>query len=240
VINHLNPPFNNVKLRQAVLHAIDQSEYMAAVAGDPRFSGTCYSYFICGAPMSNEAGAEPLKNHNLAEAKKLVAESGYNGETAVVLDATDYGASHAEALVTVDLFRQLGIKTDLQAMDWGSVISRRTKKDPVEKGGWSVFFGSLAGADVLDPAVNFALRGNGEKAWFGWPTDPKIEELREKWIYAEDEATRKKLAEQVQEQAFKTVPIIPLGQYAIPSAYRTTLSGIVPAPVTVMWNVEKR
>jgi peptide/nickel transport system substrate-binding protein len=240
VINHLNPPFNNVKLRQAVLHAIDQTEYMAAVAGDPRFSGTCYSYFICGAPMSNEAGAEPLKNHNLAEAKRLVAESGYNGETAVVLDATDYGASHAEALVTADLFRQLGIKTDLQAMDWGSVINRRTKKDPVEKGGWSVFFGSLAGADVLDPAVNFALRGNGEKAWFGWPTDPKIEELREKWIYAEDEATRKKLAEQVQEQAFKTVPIIPLGQYAIPSAYRTTLSGIVPAPVTVMWNVEKK
>jgi peptide/nickel transport system substrate-binding protein len=241
VINHLQPPFNNVKLRQAVLRAVDQTAYMAAVAGDPRFSSPCYSFFICGGPMSSEAGAEPLKGpRDIAAAKKLVAESGYQGETAAVLDATDYGAAHAMALVTADLFQQLGIKTDLQAMDWGSVISRRVKKDPVDKGGWSVFFGSLAGADVLDPAVNFALRGNGEKAWFGWPTDPKIEELREKWIYAEDVAARKQLAVEIQAQAFQTVPIIPLGQFAIPTAYRNTLSGIVPAPVTVMWNVEKK
>jgi len=195
----------------------------------------------CGVPMSNEAGSEVLKPpRDLALAKKLVAESGYKGEPAVVLDATDFGVAHTMALVTADLYRQLGINVDLQAMDWGSVLGRRTKKDPVEKGGWSVFFGSLAGADALDPAVNFALRGNGEKAWFGWPTDPKIEELREQWIFAKDEAARKTLAAEIQKQAFETVPIVVVGQFAIPTAYRTTISGIVPAPVVVMWNAEKK
>jgi peptide/nickel transport system substrate-binding protein len=241
VFNHLQPPFNNKQLRQAVLRGVDQHAYVAAIAGDPRYSGTCYSYFGCGVPMSNEAGAEPLKGtRDLAAAKKLVADSGYKGEPAVVLDATDFGVAHTMALVTADLYRQLGINVDLQAMDWGSVLARRTKKDPVEKGGWSVFFGSLAGADALDPAVNFALRGNGEKAWFGWPTDPKIEELREQWIFAEDEAARKALAAEIQKQAFDTVPIVVVGQFAIPTAYRDTLSGIVPAPVVVMWNVEKK
>ena len=241
VFNHVQPPFNNPKLRRAVLHGVDQAAYLAAVAGDPRFSSICYSFFGCGVPMSTEAGAEPLEGaRDLAAAKKMVVMSGYKGEPAVVLDATDFGVAHTMALVTADLLQQLGIKVDLQAMDWGSVLGRRTKKDPVEKGGWSLFFGSLAGADALDPSIHLSLRGSGEKAWFGWPTDPKLEELRERWIFAEEDSTRKQLAAQIQEQAYQTLPIISVGQFAIPTAYRDTLSGIVPAPVIVMWNVEKR
>jgi hypothetical protein len=37
---------------------------------------------------------------------------------------------------------------------------------------------------MVNPAVNFPIRGTGEKAWFGWPTDPKMEELREAWFNA--------------------------------------------------------
>jgi peptide/nickel transport system substrate-binding protein len=241
VFNHLQPPFNNPKLRRAVLHAVDQTAYLAAIAGDKRFSSICYSFFGCGVPMSTEAGAEPFKGpRDLAAASKLVADSGYKGEPAVVRDATDFGVAHTMALVTADLLQRLGVKVDLQAMDWGSVLGRRTKKDPVEKGGWSVFFGSLAGADALDPAIHLSLRGSGDKAWFGWPTDQTLEELRERWIFADDESARKQLAAEIQEQAYQSLPIISVGQFAIPTAYRDSLSGIVPTPVIVMWNVEKQ
>jgi peptide/nickel transport system substrate-binding protein len=239
VFNHLQPPFNNVKLRQAVLRGVDQASFMAAVAGNERFSTLCYSVYGCAVPMSSEAGAEPLKPpRDLDAARKLVAQSGYNGETAVVLDAMDYGAVHTLALVAADLLKRLGLTVDLQTMDWGTVISRRTRKDPVEKGGWSIFFGSLAGADALDPAVNFALGGNGEKAWFGWPTDAKIEQLRADWVFAEDDAARRRLAAEIQEEAFQSVPYVPLGQFAIPTAYRN-ITGVVAAPVLVTWNVAK-
>src|SRR5262249_46737428 len=157
----------------------------------------------------------------------------------VVLDATDYAPVHAEALVTAELLKQLGINVDLQAMDWGSVLARRTKKDPVDAGGWSVFFASLAGAAAADPSLNFALRGSGEKAWFGWPTDAKLEELRERWIAASDAAAQRALAAEVQKQAFLTVPFIPLGQLAIPTAYRDSIAGVIASPVLQMWNVEK-
>jgi len=189
--------------------------------------------------MSTEAGAEVLKPpRDLEGARRLVAESGYKGETAVVLDATDYGAAHIFALVSADLLRRLGITVDLQAMDWSTVLARRTKKEPVDKGGWSMFFGSIAGADALDPAVNFQLRSDGEKAWFGWPTDPKIEQLREVWVFAGDDTERKRLAAEIQEAAFQSVPFVPLGQFAIPTAYRN-IRGVVASPVLVMWNVAK-
>jgi peptide/nickel transport system substrate-binding protein len=157
-----------------------------------------------------------------------------------VLDATDFGVAHTMALVTADLLQQLGLNVDLQALDWSSVLGRRTKKDPVDKGGWSLFFGSLAGADALDPAIHLSLRGSGDKAWFGWPTDAKLEELRERWIFADDDATRKQLAAEIQAEAYQSLPIISVGQFAIPTAYRNTVSGIVTAPVVVMWNVEKK
>ena len=37
-MNHLQPPFDNVKVRQAVAHAVDRSLYAAVVAGDPQFA----------------------------------------------------------------------------------------------------------------------------------------------------------------------------------------------------------
>ncbi|HEX3954507.1 MAG TPA: ABC transporter substrate-binding protein, partial [Stellaceae bacterium] len=132
-LNHLQPPFNNAKLARALLYGIDQAEYLAAIAGNKRFSSICYSLYGCGVPMSTNAGAEPLEGpRDIAAARKMVADSGYKGEPAVLLDPTDYGAAHASALVTADLFQRLGIKVDLQSMDWGSVLVRRIRKDPVE------------------------------------------------------------------------------------------------------------
>jgi peptide/nickel transport system substrate-binding protein len=238
-LNHLQPPFDHLKLRQAVLRGVDQAAFMAAV-GEARFAAPCYSVYGCGVPMSTEAGAEILKPpRDIETARKMVAESGYNGETAVVLDATDYGAAHIFALVTADLLRRLGITVDLQAMDWGTVLARRIKQDPVEKGGWSIFFGSMAGTDAMDPVGNFQLRADGDKAWFGWPNDPKMVQLRNDWAFAADDATRRRLAAELQEEAYRYVSYIPLGQFAIPTAYRN-LRGVLPAPVVAMWNVEKK
>ena len=110
----------------------------------------------------------------------------------------------------------------------------------MDKGGWSIFHTWLVGPDITSPAVNFAVRGSGQKAWFGWPDDPKIEELRDAWFAATDAATAKKAADAVQLRAFEFVPYIPTAQFILPTAYRTNLSGVIIAPMTLMWNVEKR
>jgi peptide/nickel transport system substrate-binding protein len=239
--NHTLPPFNNPKMRQALLYAVDQSEYMTAIAGDKKNWKTCYSFFACGTPMSNEAGADPLKGkRNLEKAKQLVKESGYNGEKVVLLSATDQPIVHSQALVTNELLKSIGINSDLQAGDWGTLITRRASKEPIDKGGWNIFFTWIVAPDTASPAINFALRGNGDRAWFGWAKDDKIEQLRTQWLKAPDLAAQKKLAADIQAEGFQSVPYVPTGQFVIPTAYRKNLDGVIVAPIVFLWNVDKK
>ncbi len=56
--NHLHPPFNNKKARQALLLAVDQKSYLQAVIGNEKYFKTCPSVFMCGGlPYESSAGA---------------------------------------------------------------------------------------------------------------------------------------------------------------------------------------
>jgi peptide/nickel transport system substrate-binding protein len=238
--NHLWPPFDNIKMRQAVLGVANQADFMTAIAGDPKNWTTCPSFFTCGTPMANKAGAEALTGkRDLDKAKKLIAEAGYKGEKIVILDATDQVGPHAQALVVLDLLKKLGLNAEIAAMDWGELVTRRASMKPIDEGGWNIFGTGWVGADMLDPTLNQPLRANGRKAWFGWPTDDKLEALRAHWVKSMDLEDRQGIAAQIQQRAFETVPYIPTGQYTPKTAYRANLHGVIPAPVMLMWNVEK-
>src|SRR5215471_3660211 len=209
--NHVQPPFNNLQLRQAVLNLVDQKDYMGAAAGDPKYWKTCAALFGCATPFETNAGADALLHGpNPAAAKELIQKAGYKGEKIVLLSATDQPIVQGQALVTLDALRKVGLNVELQASDWGTLITRRASKEPVEKGGWSIFHTWTSAPDFFSPAVNLPLRGNGEKAWFGWPTDPRIEELIDSWFKAPDLAAQKKLAADIQVEAYTNdIPYVP-------------------------------
>jgi peptide/nickel transport system substrate-binding protein len=240
--NQLQPPFNNLKLREAVLNLVNQKDYMGAAAGDPKYWKTCAALFGCGTPFDTNAGADVLlKGPNPTKAKELVKEAGYKDEKIVLLSATDQSIVHGQALVTLDALRQAGLNVELQANDWGTLITRRTSKEPVEKNGWSIFHTWTSAPDFFSPAVNILVRGSGEKAWFGWPSDAKIEALIDAWFKAPDLAAQKRLAADIQIEAYaNNVPYVPTGQFVVPTAYRKNLDGIIIAPVVFLWNVAKR
>jgi len=238
--NHLQPPFNNVKMRQAILAVASQADYLAALAGDPKNWQLCPSFFTCGGPMANNAGSDALTGpRDYDKAKQLVAEAGYKGEPIVVLDAVDQPVAHSQALVVSDEMKRLGLNVEIQSMDWGTLVTRRAIKEPLDKGGWNIFATGWVGADLLDPAINPTLRTNGEKGHFGWPSDDKIEALRNQWLKATTFDERKKLAEDIQLRAFEIVPYIPTGQYFPKTAYHKNIKGVIEAPAFLFWNVEK-
>jgi peptide/nickel transport system substrate-binding protein len=239
--NHLVPPFDNPKMRQALLHVINQKDYLLAIAGDAKNGKICMSYFTCGTPMANEAGAEVLKaRRDLEKAKQLIQEAGYNGERIVILSATDQPIVHSQGLVTTELLGSLGLNVELQASDWGTLLQRRAIRKPVEEGGWSMFHTWWGGTDLTDPAVNAAIRGNGEAGWYGWAKDEELEALRNKWFEAPNADEQKKIAMAMQARAFDVVPAIPTAQFVLPTAYRSNITGVLDAPITVMWNVDKK
>ena len=239
--NWLQPPFDNIKMRQAVLQVVNQSDYMAAMAGDPSNWRTCYSVFACFDHVETRGSEALAGGRDYDKAKKLVAEAGYKGEPVVLLDAADIPQLHAEALVTADMLKRLGLNVDVQTTEWGTVIKRIYSKDPVDKGGWNVFVTAYAASDMLNSATNRSLRAPGAGGVLpGWADDPQLEALRVQWFAARDDTSRSEIAAQMQVQAFQTVPFIPLGQYRAYSAYRSNLTGIVDTPIPVFWGIEKK
>ena len=238
--NHTQPPFDNPKMRQAVLSVIDQADFLAALAGDQKNWEKCASFFTCGTPMASDAGNPLLTGkRDYDKAKQMIAEAGYKGEKIVVMDAVDQPVAHTQALVVSEVLKKLGLNVDLQAMDWGTLVTRRASKEPIDKGGYNVFATGWVGADLLDPVLNLPLKTNGDGAWFGWPKDDKLEALRGQWIKATTMEERKKLAAAIQERAFEVVPYLPTGQWKPMTAYRKNVKGLLQSPAYLMWNVEK-
>jgi peptide/nickel transport system substrate-binding protein len=237
--NQLQPPFDNPKLRRALLPAINQVDVVSAVVGDQMDLGkTDIGFFPAASPMANDAGMQALSGkRDLALAKKLVSESGYKGERVVMLAPSDLPAISAMSQVIGDLLKRVGLNIDYQTTDWGTMLARLAKKDPVAQGGWSCYCVTWAGLSVSTPGSSYPLRANGVHASTGWPTDPKLESLRNAWFDTADQAKQKAICREIQTEAFESLPYIPLGEWFNPQAHRTTLSNFVRAPYGLFWGV---
>ncbi len=239
-MNQLFPPFDNPKIRQALLGAVNQSDYMTAVAGtDPQWWKAKVGYFPPISPLASDTGMAALTGpRDMAKVKSDIVAAGYKGEPVVVMVASDFPTLNAMALVGVDMLRKCGFNVDVVETDWGSVVQRRASRNAPDKGGWSVFFTNFTGVDESTPASHLGLRGNGTSGWFGWPTDPKLEELRNAWLEAPDTGAQKQIGQQIQAEAFSEVPYLPLGEYLQPTGYTTSLKGVLKG-MPIFWNVER-
>ncbi len=238
--NQLQPPFNNPAIRRALLGAISQDDVMTAVVGtDNKMFNTPVGYFAPNSPMGSKDGLDVFTGpRDFDRVKAELKAAGYKGERVVLLAATDFPVLKAMADVAADTLKRAGMNVDYVATDWGSVVTRRAKKDPVDQGGWSAFCTAWAGADQANPAGHISLRANADKAWFGWPDDPKLEALRDQWFAAPDTAAQAAICAEMQKQALVSVPYIPMGQYLQPTAYRSTLDGVLTG-FALFWNVRK-
>ncbi len=238
--NQLNPPFESKAMRQALLPAIDQSDFVMAAAGtDPKNFAVGTGFFPPGSPMASDAGLEPLKGpRDVAKAKRLLKEAGYSGQQVRQIGPTDTVVTGALAQVTADLLRRLDVNVEVALSDSGTVAQRRRSMEPLDKGGWSVGCWSFPGLWFLNPATHILLRGNGREAWFGWPTVPRLETLRDEWMAATAPDEQKRIAREMQVVGMDELPCIPLG-----CVYRTTaLSANLRDRVVGMpffWNIHR-
>ena len=238
--NQLNPPFDAKAMRQALLPAIEQADFVAAAVGtDPRDSVVGTGFFPPGSPMASDAGLAPLLGKRDVDlAKQLLKQAGYDGQLVRLIGPTDTVTTAALTQVAADLFRRLGLNLDAALSDSGTVVQRRRSMEPLDKGGWSVGCWSFPGLWFLNPATHILLRGNGRDAWFGWPTAPRLEEMRDHWMATSDLDVQKEIAREIQVAAMDELPCIPLG-----CVYRSTvMSRDLRDRVTGMpffWNIRR-
>jgi peptide/nickel transport system substrate-binding protein len=241
-MNFLHPPFDNVKVRRAAMLAMNQKDVLDALVGNAKYQKICGAVFVCGTPLETDVGSETLvKGNGMAEAKKLLAESGYDGTPIAVMAPGDVTTLKAQPVVAAQLLREAGFKVDLQATDWQTVVTRRASQKPVKEGGWNMFFTNWVAADVSNPVANVSVGGRGKNGgWFGWAEDARIEQLRDQFARASTPEDQKKVGAELQKENYEKVIYIPLGQYLVPTGWRKSISGVLDGPATpVFWNMDK-
>jgi peptide/nickel transport system substrate-binding protein len=238
--NHLTKPFDNPKIRMAALYAMRQEDYLKATVGEPEYYKVCTAAFVCGTPNGQEIKGDLLTKPDFEKAKALLKEAGYDGSPVVLMQSTTLPVLTNMAPVTKSLLEQAGFKVDMQSMDWQTVVARRARKEPADKGGWSAFHTYAIAVDILNPISANWMVAQPDKAWFGWPNDPEMEKLRDAYAKETDPAKGKALALAVQNRALETAQYGWLGMWFGPGAARTNVVGWLKAPVTVLWNIEKK
>lgn len=239
-MNHLHPPFNDVRVRRAVMMAMKQDDYMRAVVGTDELWRPVNSYFTPGTPLYSEEGAEILKApRDIEGAKRLIAEAGFAGHPVTCLIGQDYQPLKAMGEVTFDLLTKLGLKVDAVNTAAAQVIARRVNKTPPPEGGWNMFHTFHAGGECINPATNSAVRANGENAWFGWPSAPEVEKEVAAWFDAKDLEEEKAVVHRLNKAAFDHVVYAPTGFFLSYQAWRKNIAGIAKGPLPVFWGVSK-
>jgi peptide/nickel transport system substrate-binding protein len=236
--NTTQKPFDNPKVREALWYAFNQKDFLDAVIGNADYYKECKAMFVCGSPLASDKGMEGRLTSDMKKAQELLKEGGYDGTPIVLMHSTDLAVLTNLAPVAKQLMEKAGFKVDMQSMDWQTVVARRAKKDLATAGGWHAFLTSWTAADILNPVSAAYFNSACEKALFGWPCDPEMEKLRDAFARATDPAKQKEIAEAVQVQATKMTTHINLGQWYQPGAMRKNVSGWLPSPAPIFWNIK--
>lgn len=233
-MNWAQPPFNNAKVRQAALAALSQADYLQAQIGDARLYSVCGAVLGCGSPYAAQDGAVQTRQPDLARARQLLKASGYQGEKVVVLHSADTPILSALAPVTAKALQDIGMRVELQSMDFATLLARRTKQEPTGQGGWSIFQSNMTSLDLANPLANPNLDSTGT-LYPGWTREPALEALREQFAAERSFAQRVKIAQAIQARAMDQVLYVPLGQNVAIRAYGPRLAQIVQAQLPLFW-----
>lgn len=237
--NHFQLPLDNIRIRRVLLNAVSQRDFMMMIAGDQAdYWRDGVGIFTPGSAMANDAGLPEIGGRSMDQLRRDLEAAGYKGERIALMAPTDQQRTNAVSEATGDLLRRLGMNLDHQAMDMATMFTRNQTRNPLEQGGWSMFATFWGGLEMSSPASHHPLRGAGTRSWVGWPTSERIEELVAQWFRAPDLAEQQRLCRELQLQAFQDVPYVPLGQFFPPSAWRRTLTGILPG-LPQMTNVRR-
>lgn len=241
--NHLHPPFNNVKAREALQLMVGQSDFLAAMVGNKTYEKECFAIFMCGSPFETQAHSERYRKADLARAKQLLQEAGYKGEEVVIMQPTDQQLIGVIAQLTAQVMRDAGMKVRIDALDWSSLTSRRTNQDAPGPGsaGWNIFTTWWTGVPMSSPITSAPLVSTCDrKNWFGWPCDEQTEKLRADFLVAPDLEAQKRVTEALQKRYYETFPYVNTGQFFAPVAWRNNIVNVPDALLFVAWGLDKR
>ncbi|MFI5001553.1 MAG: ABC transporter substrate-binding protein [Reyranellales bacterium] len=231
-LNHASPPFDNPAVRRVMWKLVDQDATLTAIGIPERFRAkSCASFWMCGAPLSTDAGSAG-NTFDLAAAKAELKASGYKGEPVIVLEVAGSISQTASRLLVQNM-RDVGFTVDQQPRDWPTVLARRVHKE-----GWSMFPVYSNGTDMFSPLTHFYVSATCND-FPGWSCDNRIPALIKSFTQAATLEERKHIAADIQVAAYELTPSVMWGQFTIPAGYRADLKGLIQSDYPMFWEVDR-
>ena len=226
VFNFKEGMMTSKKLRQAIQAALDMEPIMAAAVGNREFYRLDPAlYFPEQGPWHSVASAALYNQRDKEKARRLLKEAGYTGQPIRWLTTKEYEQMYKTALVASQQLEEVGVKVDLQVVDWATLVQRRVKPDVFDM--FSTFFVFTA-----DPALHTSVQCN----FPGWWCTPEKERVLGDLARESDVKKRKALVDQLQTVFYEDVGRIKFGDYFLLDASRKELRGFRSTPDMFFWN----
>lgn len=116
-LNNKYEPFSDVRVRQAIYYAVDRDLVNNMVfAGKSHIIGT---NMIPGASAFYNASTETMYTHDVAKAKELLKEAGYeNSLSFTIVVPNNYAPHESTAQIIINSLEEAGIHADMQLVDF--------------------------------------------------------------------------------------------------------------------------
>jgi peptide/nickel transport system substrate-binding protein len=227
VPNHKEGLMASKKIRQAFQAALDMEPIMGAAMGNKDFYRLDGGLFFPEqAAIYSTSGLAAYNQRDKDKARRLLREAGYAGQPVRWITTREYEWMYKTALVAKQQLEEVGLKIDLQVVDWATLVQRRTKPDVFDM--FSTFFVFTA-----DPALHTSLQCN----FPGWWCTEEKERVLGDLARESDPKKRRALVDRIQTVFYEDVGRIKFGDAFFFRAARKELRGSFRgAPGLHFWN----
>jgi ABC-type oligopeptide transport system substrate-binding subunit len=217
-----NPPFNNLKVRQAFSHIIPRDDIIKQIL-KPTQAIPAFSFLMPGFPAANSDAYKDIQSYNPDMAKSLIAEAGYpNGQgfpkLTLWLRAETPGRQAMAQAIAASIKQNLGIDVD---------VSNKEQKlftDAMNAKPTQIQFGMVSyGFDFLDPYNMLSVfQGTGRHNWMSAQYDDMIKKAAS---YTGDPAMRVKMFQDAEKLLVSDVGSVFIDHRTVADLYKPYLKG---------------
>lgn len=227
-------PTSDLNFRKAVQAALGMEDIMDA-ATDGNFRLNVGFQYPNQASFS-DAGKETYNINDPAVAKRYLAQSGYKGETVILLTNRDYPPMYNSALVMQQQLQAVGIKAELRVVDWPTSVQMSQKVNSTEFHFFFTGWGTQPALGAL-PTMQFFVSPGAQYRPRDDKDDPEVLALFREMNSLPTEAERNAAFARMQKLVLDKAYAFPFGSLTKIQASRASVKGFVPFRIPRMANV---
>ena len=220
--DYQNPPFSNLKVRQAFSHVIPRDDIIKQIL-KPTQAIPAYSFLMPGFPASNSEGLKDIQNYDPDTARQLLADAGYpNGQgfPHLTLWLRDETPAHQAAYqaIAASIKQNLNIDVDVSNKETKTFTDAMNAKPP------QIQFGAVSyGFDFLDPYNMLSVfLGSGRHNWMNSQYDTDVKQAA---AFTGDPAQRTQMFQDAEKLLVSDVGAVFVDHRTVADVYKPYLKG---------------